>query len=491
MAAAVLLLLAARDWSFAGLSWPEALMLPCLTVLCVWPGIQWYRRGMHWLPLGEAYAAMHLFYYVLPCLQGRPDWLAVSPHCRFLALVAVGVFLASFQAVYRMSLPKQQPLLLQTGIMNRTVSVYFVWGLFGLWLGWILIVQSGLMPNAKGLLNLFRSVNTAAGSMAVIFLFYQSGRGRLVPSTQYMLVAGLVAGLALTFANGFLNGGAEMMGAALLAYSLGRKRIPAIAMTLGLIVLAVLQLGKGEYRAKYWVENANYSSQPVRLVEGYSTWLTAAWHDLTMGKQGGDEHQNILERVSLVQVLAVVVDATPARLPFLHGKTYAMLPELMVPRVFWPAKPRGTLPSERLGIYYGIQTAEGSDVTGISIGQVAEAWANFGWLGLVAAGAFLGLLYGIPARLSRTLTPNQAGWLLASIFLIYSINLENTLVEILCSLSTALLMGIALLLAISRETIIMPRLRRQTGSGTETKAGAANLAGEPLEGLKVKAESGK
>jgi hypothetical protein len=464
----------ARDWSFAGLGLAELTLLPVLSGLCLWPGIQWYRRGMHWLPLGEAYAAMHLFYYVLPCLAGRPDWLAVSQPDRFLTLFGVTAFLAAFLAVYRMSLPKQGPTSQSMGIMRREVNVSIVWGMFGLWLVWNVIVQSGWLPGVGGLLNVFRSIATASGSMAVIFLFFQSGRRRLAPSARLFLVTGFVAGLAFSFASGFLNGGAEMMGAALLAFSLGRRQLPAPAILLCLTVLAVLQLGKGEYRAKYWAENTNYSSRPVGLVKGYTTWLTAAWHGLMRENQGNDEQQGFLERASLVQVLAHAMEVVPAQQPFLEGKTYAMLPELMVPRIFWPEKPRGTLPSETLGVYIGIQTEQGTDVTGIAVGQVAEGWINFGWFGFVLAGAFFGILFGLPAKWSRELAPNQAGWLLASIFLIYSINLENTIVEVLCSLFTALLMGIVLLLAISREIIIKPRFRRRTGSAAA--AGPEGLA---------------
>jgi hypothetical protein len=419
---------------------------------------------MHWLPLGEAFVAMHLFYYVFPCLQGRTDWLAISQAGHLLALTGVGIFLAAFLAAYHFCLPRQHLALPSIGVTQRVVNASIVWGIFWLWLTWSVVVQSGWLPSIGNLLNVFRSAATASGSMAAVFLFYQSGRKRLKPNARVFLLAGFGIGLAINFASGFLIGGAELMGAALLAFSLGRKRLPAGATILALAVLAVLQLGKGEYRARFWGENTNYSLRAVGLVEGYSAWLTASWHALNRGKQENDEPVGFLERTSLIQILARAMEVVPAQERFLKGETYAMLPELMVPRIFWPQKPRGTLPSETMGVHIGIQTEEGTNFTGVSVGQVAEGWINFGWFGLVLAGAFLGVLYGLPARLSRELAPNQAGWLLAAVFLIFSVNLENSVVEVLCSLITALIMGVALLLAVSGETIIGPRSKRRTTS---------------------------
>ena len=63
---------------------------------------------------------------------------------------------------------------------------------------------------------------------------------------------------------------------------------------------------------------------------------------------------------------------------------------------------------------------------------------------------FFGILFGLPAQMSNMLNPRQAGGLIAAIFLIYSADLEFTLVEIICSLCQTLLPGVALLVAISR-----------------------------------------
>ena len=103
-----------------------------------------------------------------------------------------------------------------------------------------------------------------------------------------------------------------------------------------------------------------------------------------------------------------------------------------------------------MAIYIGIQTEAGANFTGISVGPISEAWLNLGWPGIVLAGAFFGLLFGLPAQMSNMLNPRQAGWLIAANFSIYSADLEFTLVEIICSLCQTLLPGVVLLVAISR-----------------------------------------
>ncbi len=440
----------ARDWQFKGLGVDELLLLSCLAGLCLWPGLQWYRRGMKWLPLGEAFAAMHLVYYVLPCLAGRPDWLAVPPGYRVQTLIGVGVFLVSLMVAYQLFLPRRPPVP-PTGLLRRELGMNIVWNLFGFWLVWTLIVQSGWLPRVGAMLNVFRSVVTASGSIGIVCVFFRWGRNQLSPVEILFAGAGLTLGLILSFASGFLNGGAEIMGAALLAFTLGRKRLPVAALLAGAGILGFLQLGKGEFRNTYWADEENFSSRPVGLSESYVTWLKASWHGLTRKGLNPEEKQGLLTRTSLIQFLAVAMENSPEQKPFLEGQTYLMLPELLVPRIFWPEKPRGTLPTETLGIYYGIQNEEGADYTGIAVGPLVEGWANFGWVGLALAGAFFGVLFGLPARLSRGLTPVHVGWLLASVFLVYSLDMEHSIPEIMSSLLQALLMGAVMLVMVSRE----------------------------------------
>jgi hypothetical protein len=473
--AVVVLALMARDWSFAQLTFSEACALLALAILCVFPFIRWYRAGMSWIPLGEAFVAMHFVYYLVPCLSRETDWTGFPESSRFQAVLAVDLFLIMFLLAYRVALRNRWLPFQQNDLTRREIVPQMMWMLFALWVGWTISLQSGLLPNLGSAINVFRSVAGATGSMAIVYLFYQMGKKSMSPAQRFSLMAGFLLGVAMTLASGFLNGGTQLIGAALLAFALGRKKAPVISMILSALLLTVLQLGKVDYRSAYWGEGQNYSEQRTGLVKSYTTWFQAAWRNIKEDpemKEGG-----VLQRASLIQMLARVMTESPVSKPFLYGKTYGMTPMLMAPRLLWPDKPRGTLPTETLGIYYDMQTEQSVDATSVSMGSIVEAWANFGWLGLIFAGGFLGVLFGLPASVSQNLNPRQLGWLLASIFLVYTIDLEHCVPEILTSLLQTLLVGFILILLLSK--VRSRGLRQKVSAGrahsTASARGAAKV----------------
>src|SRR5258706_2864116 len=78
----------------------ETFWLAGLALLCLLPVARWYQTGMQHLPLGEGFAAMHLVYYVIPCLgikQGLADY---SEAIRIQAVTGVVGCVGSFIASY-------------------------------------------------------------------------------------------------------------------------------------------------------------------------------------------------------------------------------------------------------------------------------------------------------------------------------------------------------------------------------------------------------
>jgi hypothetical protein len=455
VAVAVLaLILVARHWTFERLSLTDYFLLPCLVAMCLGPGIGWYRRGMEWLPLGEVFAAYHLVFFVMPCLDAEQKWLPITPSEQSMALVAVGVFLGAFLAAYRYMVEKPCSRARRSAMfLQRKVAPGAIWVMFSIWLAWSILLRIGLLPNLGNALNIYWASVSAAGILAVLYLSFQIGQ-RTLPKLETRLVfGGLVLGLMLNFASGFLNGAGQWLAAALLGFTLGRKRVPVKTLVFCTALLAILQLGKADYRKIYWSrQNQGNVAPNSGLLERYTFWLSAGWKNSwhSESTSAGDTNAGLTARANLLPVLATAIKTAPDEKPFLTGQTYLQFFPLMVPRIFWPGKPRGTLPTETIGIYIGIQTPEGAKSSSIAVGPICEAWINFGWIGLLAAGGFLGALFGLPARLSKSLIPSQVGWLIAAIFLTYSANLENTLVEMMCSMFTTLVPGVALLLLISR-----------------------------------------
>ena len=78
------------------------------------------------------------------------------------------------------------------------------------------------------------------------------------------------------------------------------------------------------------------------------------------------------------------------------GATYAAVPSWFVPRAVWEDKPYGGgntwFTSTYVPRYYGTARVE------TSVSAVGEAFGNFGWIGVAAAGAAIGLLGGAFSR---------------------------------------------------------------------------------------------
>jgi len=462
--------LSAKDWSLEGIGWKEMVIVSVLATLCLTPAFLWYRKGMEWLPLGEAFLGMSFVFYGLPSLYGNLDWLAIAPEQRFVTLAAVVVFVMPFLLAYHFCLRDRKPVLRREGIqendvrvkgmlelnttMRREMRIEFIWLMFLIWVASNVITETGLLPDFGDNLNVFHSVFGASGSISIVYLCYQLGLRQLSVPAHFVLIAGLIVGLATNFATGFLVQGAGIMAAALFAFSVGRKRVPALTTTFCMLLLGVLHLGKGEYRATYWDQGRNFGAHyDVSLATKYTTWFEASWKAMNRDQTKDDDQTDLFQRASLLQVLATIIEDTPGRLPYLNGLTYEILPDMLLPRAFSSDKPRGSLPTEFLAVHYGFQSREEVDFTSISVGPIAEGWANFGWYGVAGAGLFFGVLFGVPARLSRSLVPRQVGWLLASIFLVYSVDVAHSVVEVLCSLLQGLLMGLVILVAVSRGFI--------------------------------------
>src|SRR5712671_2760351 len=80
-----------------------------MALVCAWPLILWYRRGMDGLPLMGIFAFLHFFYYTAPYLEVRPAFFRYPMDVRILSGVAVVLFLVVAEAVYLVAESRLQP----------------------------------------------------------------------------------------------------------------------------------------------------------------------------------------------------------------------------------------------------------------------------------------------------------------------------------------------------------------------------------------------
>ncbi len=86
---------------------------------------------------------------------------------------------------------------------------------------------------------------------------------------------------------------------------------------------------------------------------------------------------------------SVVVDSIPSKVDYLKGKSFGLILFAPIPRSIWPEKP-----VVRISRFVGDELYNRADSSGVPPGFIAEAYMNFGFLGMVV------LLFGLGAALA-------------------------------------------------------------------------------------------
>lgn len=97
----------------------------------------------------------------------------------------------------------------------------------------------------------------------------------------------------------------------------------------------------------------------------------------------------ILQRIDHFTIFAHVINTTPNKKPYLYGKTYRTLIYSFIPRALWHNKPidhNGNFLGRRYDL---VDPRDTNGSWGLSI--PAEAFANFGWMGLIVSALLFGL----------------------------------------------------------------------------------------------------
>ena len=439
----------AADAATAGLAF-------LLLLLCAGPSLAWVWGGMRHLPIFEVYALMHLIYYWYPAGNQAGTVLGLEPEQRAVFLGAASLFLAAGWAVYvgmlrRMRRSAQKSWRFWSEAIPAMQGSRVPWLLLGFWLAYNTLFQYGsiwsLVPAAA--MPLVRALSTAAGLLGIFVLAHKAGEGKLsVFQTSFFVIA-IMTGTLISFASGYLGVGTLFVGNAFFAYMVGKRRLPVVSLTLFLLLVSFLNYGKSEMRVRYWLMGESTDD----MVELYSHWFKSSWEqfnlpaDLRQGSTSG------FERANLTSVYVEVVTQTPHPLPYLQGKTYLDSLQLFIPRVIWPDRPSLHVVMNEVGLRYGIHTTvESTESTMISIGQLAEAWANGGWLGVGLVGGFFGFFYSVGVRLAYQRGYTTVGFLFGTTFVGFAANLEHMTGTLLMAFYQAAIGSLVLLYSLSRRS---------------------------------------
>jgi hypothetical protein len=430
-----------------------------LMFLCLGPAVFWVHRGMKTIPLFEVYAAAHLTYYWLPVLKADYVIWQVPVEFRIKLLLIICLYLGSGAVAYY----SWQQRMAQTGgaqspFWNRQIDSRHARGLFwaglGLWVLWQYALVADWVPDLGTAFGIVRAAVTIMGSIAIFHLATAWGQGTLPGWQRIAFLAVLVAGVIFVTYSGFLVTGTITFANALFAYALGSKRIPVFAGLAVLLVINFLNYGKGEMRQEFWGEDVQGTPARMGVWNVYSVWIKASIEDFGNNDDDEEGEGGILTRANLLQMLGIIVSQSPDELPYVNGKSYVRSLGLFVPKFLWKDRPDVHTPMQELGYYYGIHQSEDSMAkTSISLGQIAEAWANFGWIGIVVIGVFFGWFFGVGVFLSYNKPITSVGFLFGMLFTGWAINLEHSAGPLLMSFYQAVIVALIGLYFLSRPQV--------------------------------------
>ena len=173
--------------------------------------------------------------------------------------------------------------------------------------------------------------------------------------------------------------------------------------------------------------------------------MAAGFTALSSGEAGKD----ISQRASLLWILLHVQRVAPSSVPFLDGATYALLPQMLVPRFLDPEKIPSQAGMNLLNVHFGLLSDEETLLTAVGWGPLAEGYANFGYFGVIGAAIVLGLLGGALTAWSAGAPAVSLPALFAIAAMLQIANLEADLAYLFTSLLQSLI-GVLIYFAIFR-----------------------------------------
>ena len=357
------------------------------------PALMWARRADNRFPVFEVLMLTGVNTYAIPLLSGHEQLQFYSDETITNAALCVLFYqlVANFIFAVTPGQPKKSPLWTDE-VITGDIADYLGYGMI---ITTVYTIISGFTDWIP--FDLIGPVRAVCYGVGIISTFLQSrmwGLGTLPHYRKGIFVFQIALQVIFSWAALFLIGGLSILVLGLLGYVSGAKKIPFLALAIVLPVVAILHNGKSMMRDKYW-EGGEAMPSLTEVPAFYAEWFGYGLATSPVGS--ADESTNkgskLLDRTSLFHILCLVVDCTPSRQPYLDGETYGYVPAQFIPSFFWHNKPPAHVATNRLSVYYGLQSEGATAKTTIAFGMVSEAYANYGLLGVGLLGAILAFCF--------------------------------------------------------------------------------------------------
>jgi len=239
-------------------------------------------------------------------------------------------------------------------------------------------------------------IETIVPSVAFVVLLRYYLRGTAVPFDKVLLGGYAALALVAGISSGWLG---SFVGVAIMAtgvYVYEKRKLPLIAIMVGIPLVLFLQPGKERFRQQYWRAGASDS-----YVERFNFWMDSSWTVWEEALTNANQEQSrilasqTLGRLSLLQQTANVMETTPQHVPYQYGRLYSYMLVTFVPRFVWPDKPSVNDANQWYQLAYRMSVSRDLKGVSIAVGYLPESYISFGWFGpplvLFCTGMCLGL----------------------------------------------------------------------------------------------------
>jgi hypothetical protein len=428
-------------------------------VIASLPSLRWARIRSTWFPAFEISMLTCIAFYAVPLFKGNEELISFSNSSKTQASLLVLIYVVcaniGFNSVRHRGrpprwvtislLPKSSISWIPVGMLLNVIYIY------------LSLYMDVMPPSVDGTL---RALFFGIGIMSTFILARLWGQGKLQQQQIAFFSFTLLAYLVLAFSSLYLIGGISLVALTLIAYASAKRRIPVVAITLFVLVVSLLHLGKPTMRKIHWDPDTNETrGAPVQslldLPDYYTEWVGYSF--AAMDNKSGStavSASTIFDRASLIQMICLSVEEIPVQKPYLYGESYVDIPALFIPRLFWPDKPSSLLANIRLAKYFNLVSDEGAFSVSIAFGPLAEAYINFGYFGVGLLGILMGSGYKRISMLSDGMPQFSALGIFMILLTAWSFQAEQVMATWLSSLFQACVICIGLPLLYRKFTVV-------------------------------------
>ncbi len=399
-----------------------------LFAACVLPAWFWVTGRILGLPIYPVFAIFAIPTYVVPLWQGHKALADYSQDAintaawTMTGFLLIGMLFWQQVAVRAVGIPGKVRMI----DLKKSEKILLGCVLFEVLFELLTFLLWDLAGNA---FSAVRGFATAAGRMGIFVFSYRIGQGDLKPGPKVFFLSMLAVIVLQEMASLLLANVIPTLGIAFAAYTLGAGRIPWKALLGTAAAIAVLHAGKFDMRDLY--ANIGRATSLLDYPRFFGEWVGFGLRNMGLSVvKAGEEKREVetaKDRAALLPLMAKIQTMTPSQVPYLQGASYEFIPALLIPRILSPGKKWSHTSNMMLSLHYGILTQEGIFTTSVAFDPVMEAYANFGFMGVLALAVIMGFFLGMVTKMTINVPMLSFGFLFGVLVIGTSISSWNTM----------------------------------------------------------------